>query len=67
MCMRFSFEDWNVKDWLKGNQEALKIVASAVVALCAINPQLAPYFIGTGAGTIIVKAVADVFHYYIEE
>ena len=64
---RFSLEGWNLGAWLKGNKEVIKIALGAVVTLSAVYPQLAPYFVVGGAGTVIVKAILDIVDYYSSE
>ena len=64
---RFSFQGWSIKEWVKGNKEALKIVIGAVVALSALYPASAAWFAAGGVGAIVVKAVLDIIDFWGSE
>ena len=64
---RFSFEGWNLKKWIGGNAQSIKIIVGAAVALSVANPELIPFSLTAGAGAIIVKALLDVVHYWSVE
>jgi len=52
---------------LKGNKEAFKIIGTAVLAVCALNPQLSFIAVGTGVTGIVIKSITDIFDYYVSE
>ena len=59
---KWNFKDWNLRDFVKGNSEIIKIGVGAIVALSAnLSPQWALLL---GIGT---KAVLDIVHYYAAE
>ena len=62
-----SFLGWNIKAWVVGNKEALKIVIGAVVGLSLLSPELAVYFVAGGVGSILVKAALDVIDFWSSE
>jgi hypothetical protein len=64
---RFSFAGWNIKAWVKGNKEALKIIIGAVVTLSALYPETAGWFVAGGVGAIVVKAILDVIDFWSSE
>jgi hypothetical protein len=64
---RFSFEGWNIKAWVKGNKDALKIVIGAVVSLSLLYPETAGWFVAGGVGAIVVKAILDVIDFWSSE
>ena len=63
----FSFEGWNLQDWVKGNKTTIKIVIGAIVAISAANPELLPISLTAGAGAIIVKAIMDIVDFWASE
>lgn len=62
-----SFKGWNVKEWIKGNKEAIKIIVGAVVAISALYPALAVYFAAGGIGALIIKLILDIVDFYGSE
>jgi len=57
----FSINGWDVKKWLKGNKESVKLFVALVVGL--VNGSGDPVVIGlTG---IVSKAVLDVVDFYV--
>ena len=63
----FSLKGFNLKKWVAGNYDSIKIVVGAIVALSVSNPELFPVSLTVGAGAIVVKAVLDVAHFWHNE
>jgi hypothetical protein len=61
---KYSLKGWDVKVWVAGNKEAIKIVVGAVVALIALDPNLAPLFVVGGVGAIISKSILDIVDFW---
>ena len=64
---RFSFRGWDIKKWISGNANSIKIIVGAVVALSVANPELIPFSLTAGAGAIVVKALLDIVNYWSVE
>jgi len=63
----FSFKGWNIKEWIVGNKEAIKIAIGAIVALSYLYPVSAGWFVAGGVGVIIVKAILDIIDFWGSE
>ena len=66
MSDKYSFEGWNLGDWIKGNYKSIKEVLKVGIPLAVSwsvtnSPEL------TGLFTILGKALLDILEYYFKE
>ena len=64
---QFSLQGWDLKKWLVGNKETVKIVVGAIISISVLYPQYAPYFVTGGIGLIVIKALLDVIDFWSHE